>query len=151
MRTLVLMALLVLAPVVASAQEEGASLQMMIEQQQALRDDLATGVQGITPRQTRVIRKAQDEFFRIVAGRATLDELSIEDKIRIENALESINAQIVNTSASRSGQNVCWRETRVGSGKRVTRCGTEEERTRLREGARDYLARPRICSGPGCG
>lgn len=148
MKATFLMMLLLVSPV-TMAQDE--PLQVMLEQQQQLREDLDAGIDGLTPRQVRVIRKAQDEFFSVVADRTTLDALSISDKVRVENALETINAQIVNTSASMSDQNVCWRETKTGSGRRVTRCGTKAEAEQVRRGARDYLERPRICSGPGCG
>lgn len=136
----------------AAAQTEGTSLQVLIEQQQALRAQLSAGaIDGITPRQARVIDKAQGEFFAIVEGRQALDELGIDDKIRIENALETINAQLVNTTASRSDQNVCWREQTTGSKTKITRCGSQREIDHAREGARGYLERPKICVPPGCG
>ena len=53
--------------------------------------------------------------------------------------------------AGRDEQDVCWRERMSGTSRMVTRCGTEKERDQAREGARDFLQRPKICSGPGCG
>lgn len=147
--------LLLIAPFAVAAQpgpaDQESSLQVLVDQQQKLRRQIDEGVDGLTPRQARVIRQAQDEFFGIVADRSALDELSIADKVRVENALETINAQIVNTPASLSDQEVCWREAKFGSRQMVTRCGTRTEIEQTREGARDYLSRPRICSGPGCG
>jgi len=151
MRALLLMAILLLAPIGALAEETGSSLQAIVEQQKTLRADLERGMPGITPRQARVIRKAQDEFFAVVEGKATLDQLGIEDKVRIENALERINAEIVNTNAAQADKEVCWREQTTGSKTTVTRCGTQSEIDQAREGARGFMERPRICVPPGCG
>jgi len=137
--------------VVSAQTDETSSLQILVEQQQALRAQLSEGMDGVTPRQARLIKESQDEFFAIVEGKQALDELGIEDKIRIENALENINAQIVNTTAGRSDQNVCWREQTTGSMTKTTRCGTQREIDEAREGARGYLERPKICVPPGCG
>ena len=151
MRTVLLMALLVLAPMVATAEDENASLQMMVEQQIALREELARGPQDLTPPQVGIIRKAQDQFFAIVEGKTTLDQLAIDDKVRVENALERINAELVNTNAARANQEVCWREHMVGSKMQVTRCGSQQEIDQAREGARGFMEKPKICVPPGCG
>ena len=151
MKTFWLVALLAMAPLAAAADEKSASLQEMVAQQTALREELARGPQDLTPRQVGVIRKAQDEFFRLVEGKMTMDQLAIVDKVRVENALERINAQIVNTSAARANQDVCWREKTTGSKTQSTRCGTQQEIDQAREGARGFLEKPKICMPPGCG
>lgn len=127
------------------------SLQLIVEQQQALKADLDDGgIAGLTPRQTKVVRKAQDEVFALTDGKAVLDDLSMDEKIRLENALERINAEVVNTRAASDNQNVCWRERVSGTTMKKTRCGTQAEMREAREGARDYLERPRVC-GQDCG
>lgn len=151
MRTVLLVALLLWAPIGAMAEETNASLQAMVEQQVALRDELARGPQDLTPRQVGIMRKAQDEFFRLVEGKTTLDQLAIDDKVRVENALERINAQFVNTNAARANQEVCWREQKTGSKMQVTRCGTQQEIDQAREGAVGFMLDPKICIPPGCG
>ena len=150
MRSLVLVALLSWLPLAAVA-GENASLAAIVEQQAALRDDLARGPGDLTPRQAAAVRKAQTEFFRLVEGRTTMDQLSIDDKIRVENALERINAQVVGTNAAQANQEVCWREQRLGSRLSTTRCGTRKEIDRVREEARGYMEEPQICTPPGCG
>jgi hypothetical protein len=109
MRNVLLAALLVLAPMGLIAQEVDA-LQVLVDQQTALRDELAKGAKDLTPRQVGIVRKAQDEFFRLVEGKSTLDQMPIDDKVRLENALERINAQLVDTNSARAKQEVCWRE-----------------------------------------
>ena len=135
----------------AIAQPDATSLQVLVEQQEALRAQLTGGIDGVTPRQVRVINKAQGEFFAIVKGKQSLDELGIEEKIRVENALETINAQIVNTRFAADNQQVCWREIKVGSKMSVTRCASQQELDDTKQGARDFMNRPRICVPPGCG
>lgn len=128
------------------------SLQIMQQQQRALKADLDDGVvEGLAQRQLGVIRKAQNEFFTVTEGKSTLDQLSMDEKIRLENALERINATVVGTRAASDAQDVCWREAKSGSAMKVTRCGTQAERDQVREGARAWMEKPKVCVPPGCG
>ncbi len=151
MKTVLWGALLLLAPMGAIAEEQNIPLATMVEQQVALRNELAHGPQDLTPRQVGIIRKAQDEFFRLVEGKTAMDQLAIHDKVQLENALERINAQIVGTHSAAADQEVCWREKTIDSKMNNTRCGTQQEIDQAREGARGFLLKPKICSGPGCG
>jgi len=140
-----------LAMTTAMAQPSATALKPIIDQQTALRAELAKGIEGITPRQARIIDKAQAEFFAIVKGRQSLDELGIEEKIRVENALETINAQFASTPFAADDQQVCWREVKVGSKMMVTRCASKKELEDGTQEARAAFNRPRICVPPGCG
>ena len=151
---MVALLVLVLAPLAWAAEPEeaqSASLPEMVEQQVALREDLARGPLDLTPRQLGIMRKAQDEFFRLADGKTSMDQLAIHEKVQLENALERINAQLVGTTAAGANQEVCWREKMVGSKLHVTRCASQQELDQTREGARGFLGRPRICVPPGCG
>ncbi|GAB3373780.1 hypothetical protein GCM10027431_25840 [Lysobacter rhizosphaerae] len=154
-RTLLALALFVatgvaLAQAAPAAEDDG--LQMILKQQQALKADLDDGgIEGLTPRQNTIVRKAQIEVFAVSEGKSRLDDLSMEEKIRLENALERINAEIVNTRAASNNQNVCWRERVSGTTMKKTRCGTQAEMREAREGARDFLEKGRVCVPPGCG
>jgi hypothetical protein len=157
-RTLIIsvaMATLLSATSHAQTSNEGSaepdSLQVLVQQQTSIKADLEDGgIEGLSPRQNSLLRKQQAEFFAVAKGKSRLDELSIDEKIRVENALEKINAIVANTPKAIDKQNVCWREAKTGSTVKVTRCGTEAERDKAREGARDYLLRPKIC-GENCG
>lgn len=156
LKTFMLMAALALGPA-ASAQDapvasEEDGLQMIMKQQMELKADLDDGgIEGLTPRQVKAVRKAQDEVFAVAEGKARMDDLSIDEKIRLENALERINAEIVNTRSASNNQNVCWRERVSGSTVKKTRCGTQAEMREAREGARDFMEKAKICVPPGCG
>lgn len=152
MCVVVLMAASATAWAAESTLDEGDSLQVLVQQQQALKADIEDGgIAGLTPRQNTIVRKAQSEFFAVTEGKSELDQLSIDEKIRLENALERINAEIVNTRAGNDNQNVCWRERMSGTGLKKTRCGTKAEMREAREGARDFMEKPRVCVPPGCG
>lgn len=154
MKTLLLSVILSAASWAACAADrplsDDTSLPQLVEQQRALKAQLDAGTSGLTPRQVKQVRKAQDEFFSIADGKDTLDQLSIDEKIRIENALELINAEVVDTRTASDDQNVCWREKASGTHLKVTHCGTKAEMREAREGARDYLDRPKAC-GADCG
>lgn len=156
MRRTLIAAMLVAVVGTASAQgvpaTEGDGLQRILEQQKVLQTDLEDGgIEGLTPRQNTLVRKAQAEVFAVTEGKHRIDELSMDEKIRLENALERINAQIVNTRAASDEQNVCWRERVSGTTVKKTRCGTQAEMREAREGARDFLEEAKICVPPGCG
>lgn len=150
------LALALAAPFAASAQDDPAppppqKLETILAQQQALKRDLDAGkAEGLSTRQVNVIRKAQVDVFAATEGKTSLDELSMDEKVRLENALERINAEVKNTRAGHDGKQVCWRERTSGTNTKVTRCGTEAEMREAREGARDFLERPKVC-GDRCG
>jgi hypothetical protein len=108
------------------------------------------GIEGLTPRQHAGAQGA-DRGVRGTEGKHRMDELSMEEKIRLENALERINAQLVNTRAASDEQNACWRERVSGTAVKKTRCGTQAEMREAREGTRDFLEEAKICMPPGCG
>ena len=148
MRTLLLLALL--APAFAWASEP-AELPQILEQQRALKASIEAGqLEGLTPRQISAVRKAQMDVFAVTEGKTSIDELTIDEKVRLQNALQRIDAQVAESPAAKDAQDVCWRERATGTAMKVTRCGTVAEMREAREGARGYLERPKTC-GVDCG
>ncbi len=143
----ILVALMLAAP--AAFADEPASLADIVTEQRALAAKVERNeIAGLTPRQRSQIRKAQAEVFALSEGKDSLDALSLDDKMRLRNALERIRALL----ASDSGQaDVCERSRKSGTGRLTVRCASQDERDHAREGARSYLERPRVCSPPGCG
>lgn len=130
----------------ATPPEQPDRLAEIVEQQRELQQDL-DGIEELTPRQRNMIRKAQTQVFALTEGKSRLDDLSINDKVKLDNALERINAELVNTRAARADQDQCQRERRAGSRLAKTTCATAGERQQMRENARGYLERPRVCEG----
>lgn len=142
---------LVVAAMQAQAAEPSDRLALIVEQQQALKASLDAGTSGLSPRQIRLIRKEQAEVFAITGKNASFDQLNVQEQIRLENALERINANFVGTRMAQEAQDTCWSEAKTGSKLKVTRCGTQEERDEARRGARAWLEKPKVCAPPGCG
>lgn len=87
-----LLAMLAAADALAHEPDRVASI---LDRQQELRVQIDAGkLQNLTPRQVNAIRRAQKEVFAVTEGKTTLDSLSIEERIRLDNALEQINAQV---------------------------------------------------------
>lgn len=145
---LCVLANVLLLPMARSAE----NLSVVLEQQRALQAELDAGeTAGMTTREVNTIRKAQKEVFAVSDGKTSLEEMSIDEKVRLENALEQINATVKGGRAASQEQEVCWRERKSGSTMKVTRCGTQAERDQAREGARAWMEKPKICVPPGCG
>lgn len=128
------------------------SLQAVLDQQTALKADLADGgIEGLTPRQNAQVARDQGEVFALATGKASWDAMTIEEKVRVENALERINALVLNTRRSAGNKQTCWREKKLGSKTTITRCATQDELDAAREGGRAWMERPKVCIPPGCG
>ena len=135
-----------------STEAEVDGLELIREQQLELKAALDAGeTEGLSVREVNRIRKEQVGVFALIDGKATLADMSINQKVELENALERINAYVKGGRAGRDEQDVCWRERMSGTSRMVTRCGTEKERDLAREGAREFLGKPRVCIPPGCG
>jgi hypothetical protein len=128
-----------------------APLPDIVQQQQKIRDELASGTLKLNPRQTRIVGEQQAIVFEVTEGKTSLSDLNADEQVRLRNALEAINAQVSPRLTANDEREVCWREKRTGSKLVTTVCGTEKERREAREGARDYLSKPSICQPPGCG
>ena len=75
-----------------------ATLPQILEQQRGIRSALDAGtLDGLTPRQVNAIRRAQTEVFSLTDGKPDLDALSLDEKARLHNALEQINAEMKQT------------------------------------------------------
>lgn len=130
----------------ASPPEQADGLQVIVEQQRELQRGL-DGIEGLTPRQRNAIRKHQQQVFTLTEGRHRLDELNIDEKVKLDNALERINAELAGTRSAREAEDQCRRERRNGRAMETTQCATAGERDQVRENSRNVLERRRICEG----
>ncbi len=136
---------------VAIAGEAINTLKQIRVQQTELKRQLDAGELALTPRQANALRKSQAEAFDIMQGAQSLEDLDMNKRVRLENALERINAVVVGTSAASSGKQVCKRVPLTGTSMKTTRCATQAEWDQLRETSRDALERRSVCEPPGCG
>ena len=154
LRSMPVLALLMLCLCTAGAafaEEAADKLGEIRVQQVELQRQLDAGELVLTPRQTNALRKAQAEAFEIMQGAESLESLDMNKRVRLENALERINAVVVDTSAASSEKQVCKRVALTGTAMKTTRCATQAEWDQLRETSRNALERRSVCEPPGCG
>lgn len=142
---------LLLAGRVGASESSNVDLPQIIEQQRQVSAQLADGSLNLTPRAQNIVKKAQAEVFSIAEGKATLADLNIAEKTRLENALERINASVVGTRAAGDAKQICKRVPVTGSAVRVTRCASQAEWDDVREQSRKSLEKRQVCMPPGCG
>ena len=97
MRAAVLCLLLATATATAAFAQPADKLETIRAQQQLLATELDTGVLELTPRQLALLRKDQARVQAILGANASLDQLSVEERVEFDNALERINALVVGT------------------------------------------------------
>ena len=127
------------------------SLAEIRQQQTQIQEELARGELVLDARSKRTVEAQQRIVFRLIEGRVEVGELTPPKQVELRNALEKIRAAVSQDALAEADREVCWQERRTGSKLTTTVCGTVRERQQAKEGARDYLQRPRICAPPGCG
>ena len=126
-------------------------LTRIVEQQRSIATQVASPeTTGLESRQIDAIRTAQVDVFAAIGDRRELSELNADEQVRLRNALETIDAEMKGTPFAERNREKCWRERKLGSTMKVTRCATQAELDQLREGARDWYEKADICVGT-CG
>ena len=80
----------------------------------------------------RELEHQQSIVYGLLNGRSHVDELTLDQRIRVNNALEGIHAIMVQAPEERV---ICRRERTVGSHRQVTSCRTAAQREADREEA----------------
>lgn len=126
-------------------------LTRIVEQQRSIAAALASPeTKGLDLRQIETVRAAQVDVFAAIGERRELSELNADEQVRLKNALEKINAAMKGTPFAERNREKCWREQKLGTKMKVTRCATQAELDQLREDARGWNERPKTCAGS-CG
>ena len=109
--------------------------QILLEQRQILEEvEKPTGKYSrFNDREQSKLKTAQARIFELLDGGRTLDQLDKDEKVELLNSVEEIKAIIANNQKDKLE---CWRERKLGTSLKVTRCETVATRERLREEAR---------------
>lgn len=135
----------------ASAQST-ANLRLIVDQQREIAVALDSGdSQGLSDRNVERIRAAQERVFKLTEGKANMNSIRTDDKVKLANLLDEIKMLMGNKRTDREDQMICNNEKILGSNIVQIRCGTHEEFETRREGARDSLEQRHVCVPPGCG
>lgn len=84
----------------------------------------------LSDKDRKAILDKQADIYRLIEGRATIEELGPNGKIELANALESMNALLTKAEDSRM---ICERVKVIGSNRPQNKCLSVGERRRLRE------------------
>jgi hypothetical protein len=102
----------------------------------------------LTPFRRNRIYKAQDQVFTLVEGHARLDELAIDEQLRLFNALELIGSHL--GKRDEAAHMVCERIAIVGSRRQQMACMEKGERDRRAQRAVDALMTRPACTTSDC-
>lgn len=118
--------------------------QILLEQRQILNEvEKPTGKYSRFGDQAqRRLKAAQAKIFALLDGGRTLEQLGKDEQVELLNSVEEIKAIIANNQKDRLE---CWREPKLGTKLKVTRCETVATRERLREEARQWKAGVGAC------
>lgn len=109
--------------------------QILLEQRQILEEvEKPTGKYSrFNDHAQRTLKAAQARIFALLDGGSTLEQLGKDEQVELLNSIEEIKAIIANNQKDKLE---CWRERKLGTTLKVTRCETVATRERLREEAR---------------
>lgn len=155
MNTRVWVASLVLALVSASAIANVGKVGQILQQQREIRDESehSTGAYArFGGEALGRMHSAQDRIFKLLDGVSAVEQLNRDQQAELFNALEEVKAVI---TANESNKQQCWRESKLGTTLKQTRCATVAEREQVRQGARDWHSDTHVCirsgGGASCG
>ncbi len=90
----------------------------------------------------RRLQAAQARIFDLLAAGRSLEELRKDQQMELLNSVEEVKAIISNNEQDKLE---CWREAKLGTKLRVTRCETVATRARLREESREWKSDTTSC------
>ncbi|MBU8977349.1 hypothetical protein JI752_014450 [Lysobacter sp. MMG2] len=98
------------------------------------------------------MHQAQDRVFRLLDGKSSVDQLRPSEQVEVFNALEEVKAILADNERNKQK---CWREHKLGTTMKITRCATLAELEQVRRDSEQWKADPSVCgqssSGADCG
>lgn len=147
MSTRVLVGSLVLFLICANAPANVGKIGQILQQQREIRaeSEKATGAYArFEPSALERMHSAQDRIFHLLDGVSTIEQLDRTRQAELFNAIEEVKAVL---AQNQDNKQVCWREHKLGTTLRQTRCATLAERRLIRQGAQDWHGTPTVCGG----
>jgi hypothetical protein len=153
--TVRILAAMALSMIAFSAFANAGKLAAIRQQQREIREqsEVATG-KYVRFEEAELARmhRAQDRIFKLLDGVDELERLAPDQRAELFNALEEVKAIIAQNEDDRQ---ICQREHKVGTNRKVIICETMAERRRVREGGHDWKGEPSVCGflheGTDCG
>lgn len=131
---------LVMAALPAMAAEDGTrvettSVPAILENLDGIDAALASGdprLAELSEKDRQDLAKHEQHVRNLLAGKQTLDELQMRDRVAAFNALEVIHGIV---TGERENRMICRREHKLGSNRPQTNCMTAREREQARDAA----------------
>jgi hypothetical protein len=134
----------------ASIVESDKDISSIIERQREIAEQVRRSPKAMTEQQQRLIGEEQAKIYAIVEGKSSFDELNQEQKVRLVNAIEKIDAIVEATRAAEDSRMVCRRERTVGSNMQATRCAPRKQRQEETTNARNAVEQSESCLSGSC-
>jgi hypothetical protein len=96
----------------------------ILEIQRAIAERMADANDALGATRAHTIRTEQRRILALIEGKASIAELSREQRLQLINAQERINAAIQGTRAAEAARLVCRRQRPTGSHVARVRCAT---------------------------
>lgn len=145
---------LAMAPVFAYAgdtQGQATELPEILAQQKQIQADVKADkglYPELNPLRKRKVLEAQDQVFKLAEGHAQLSELTVDDQLRLFNALKLIEAYL--GKRNEDDHMICERAVIAGTHRPEMACMTRAERDRHAEGAKATLMNRQACTTAAC-
>jgi len=118
---------------------------MILQQQREIRaqSEHSTGAYArFDPATLERMHSAQDTVFALLDGKTSVEQLAPDRQVELFNALEQVKAILAENDRNRQK---CWREHKLGTTMKITRCATLAELEQVRRDAEQWKAEPTIC------
>jgi hypothetical protein len=123
----------------------------ILEQQREIRDQTESSTGAYARFGSEALDRmhgAQEQIFELLDGVTTVEQLPPEQQAELFNALEEVKTVI---SQNEDNKQKCWRERKLGTTMRETRCATMAELRAVKQDSQSWQGSPSVCSGAGCG
>lgn len=115
-----------------------------LDYQRDLRDDVRSSkFKHMDESSKKELFAAQDEIFRLLQGRKSIEELDHEQQVELYNAQNLVAGILTDAELDRP---ICKREKRVGSNMATTVCRTKREMNVHKDDIQRGLRAPRTCN-----
>ncbi|HEY0504489.1 MAG TPA: hypothetical protein VGD42_13480 [Lysobacter sp.] len=138
---LALVASLVAGTALASADKAA----MILQQQREIREasESSTGAYARFGREALTrMHEAQDKVFDLLGGGKSVEDLRPDQQVELFNSLEEVKAILAQNDRNRQK---CWREHKLGTTMKITRCATLAELEQVRRDSEQWKGEPTIC------
>jgi ABC-type Fe3+-citrate transport system substrate-binding protein len=99
----------------STVESDGGDIAPLLERQREIAAVIQSKQKNLSEKQREIVLREQATIFAIAEGKASLNDLTPEERTRLTNAIEKVDAAIKESPAADEGRMACRRERAVGS------------------------------------